>query len=195
MSTKNNSPDINDPMSLLSNDILAINECKKKYPNDKKKMRECVSGKITIPDNDNKSKSEYVKYDKSFFSGNNINTGSFTHNLNEKVEQYNKYQLDYLKGKLYLDDLNKKTEPDNNFFNLTINDVYNNIMNLLPNLYNDYHKKYLDISSTMISQNKYTPKNIIVRETILSMIFNNKNMIYLGIVIIIIVFLMYLINL
>ena len=42
---------------------------------------------------------------------------------------------------------------------------------------------------------KFVSDNIVVRETLKDMVFNNENMIYLGIVMILISFLLYMINL
>ena len=78
--------------------------------------------------------------------------------------------------------------------NLTIKDIYNNMINLLPNLYNDYHKKYLETSLNLKNENEYVSENMIIRETLISFIFNSKHIIYLGIVIILISFFLYMIN-
>ena len=78
---------------------------------------------------------------------------------------------------------------------LTMKELYHKITNLLPNLYNDYHKKYLEVSLNLKTDDEFVSENIIVRETLMSFIFNNKNMVYLGIIIIFISFLLYMINL
>ena len=118
-------------------------------------------------------------------SGNSMNT--------DKVDRYNVAQMDLFKNKVFLENRNKVKLDNNEFMNLTIQDIYNNIMNLIPNLYDDYHKKYLEVS--LKNTDKFISDNIIVKETIMSMIFNNKNIVYLGIVIIFISFFLYMINL
>lgn len=124
----------------------------------------------------------------------NPNVSNFLDNEEDKINSYNQYQLDFLKSKIFSENYNKSKDSDNIFMNLKIEDIYNNIINLLPNLYDDYYKKHLEISTDMLSKNKYTQNSEIVKKTIMSMIFNNKNMIYLGMVIMIIVFFLYLIN-
>ena len=79
--------------------------------------------------------------------------------------------------------------------NMTIEQIYDKIINLLPNLYNDYHKKYLETSLNLKNDDKFVSGNIVVKETLKDMVLNNENMIYLGIVFIIISFLLYMINL
>ena len=119
---------------------------------------------------------------------------TFLSNEEDKINSYNQYQLDFLKNKVFSENYDKSEDSDNIFMNLKMKDIYDNIINLLPNLYNDYYKKHLEISTDMLSKNEYTPNSEIMKKTIISMIFNNKNMIYLGIVIIIFVFFLYLIN-
>ena len=111
----------------------------------------------------------------------------------DKVNSYNEAQMDLFKNQVFLENRDKVKLDNNEFMNLTIQDIYNNIMNLIPNLYNDYHKKYLEVS--LKNTDKFISDNIIVKETIMSMIFNNKNIVYLGIVIIFISFFLYMINL
>ena len=117
-----------------------------------------------------------------------------SNNNNNKVNSYNDAQLNYLKNKVFLENKGDVQKNNNAFMNLTIKDIYENIINLLPNLYNDYHKKYLETSLNLKNENEYVTENIIVRETLISLIFNSKNIIYLGIVIILLSFLLYMIN-
>ena len=117
-----------------------------------------------------------------------------SNNNNNKVNSYNDAQLNFLKNKVFLDNKGDVQKNDNTFMNLTIEDIYKNIINLLPNLYNDYHKKYLETSLNLKNDNKYVSENEIFRETFISLIFNSKNIIYLGIVIILLSFFLYMIN-
>ena len=117
---------------------------------------------------------------------NNMNT--------DKVNSYNNAQMNFLKNKIFLENKGKNNINNNEFLNLTMKELYDNIINLLPNLYNDYHKKYLEISLNLKNENEFVSENIIVRETLIAFIFNSKNIIYLGIVIILLSFLLYMIN-
>mgnify|MGYP003682711127 CR=1 FL=1 len=117
-----------------------------------------------------------------------------SNNNNNKVNSYNDAQLNYLKNKVFLENKGDIQKNDNTFMNLTIEDIYKNIINLLPNLYNDYHKKYLETSLNLKNDNKYVSENEIFRETFISLILNSKNIIYLGIVIILLSFFLYMIN-
>jgi len=114
---------------------------------------------------------------------------------NDKTDIYDNSVNEFFKNKHFLENKDKKKSNNNDFMDLTMEQLYNNIYNLLPNLYNDYHKKYLETSLRLKSDNEYVSENIIVRETLMSFIFNNKNMMYVGIVIILISFLLYMINL
>jgi len=113
----------------------------------------------------------------------------------DKLESYNKAQMNQIKNKVFLDNKDKKTQHDNKFMNMTMQQIYDKIVNLLPNLYNDYHKAYLETSLKLKNDDKFISDNIIVRETLKDMMFNNENMIYLGIIFILISFLLYMINL
>jgi hypothetical protein len=113
----------------------------------------------------------------------------------KKKSIYDDAEKDFFKNKIFLENKDNKKSNNNEFMELTMEQLYNNIYNLLPNLYNDYHKKYLETSLRLKSDDKYVSENIIVRETLMSFIFNNKNMMYVGIVIILISFLLYMINL
>ena len=114
----------------------------------------------------------------------------------EKINNINDKQINYLKNKIYLDNNknDKKNMNGNEFMNLTIGKIYDNIINLLPNLYNDYHKKYLEVSLDLKSKDDFTPENIIIKETLISFLLSSKNIIYVGIIIIFISFLLYIIN-
>ena len=113
----------------------------------------------------------------------------------DKLNSYNKAQMNQIKNKVFLDGKDKKISSDNKFMNMTMEQIYDKVMNLLPNLYNDYHKTYLETSLKLKNDDKFISDNIVVRETLKDMIFNNENMIYLGIVMILISFLLYMINL
>lgn len=112
-----------------------------------------------------------------------------------RLDTFNNYNYDFIQNKVYIDNKGKESEAiKNDILNLTLKDVYNNIINLVPNLYKDYNKEYLNISLNLKTEDKYVSENVIVRQTIMFMIFNNKNMIYVGIVLLFIVFFLYIIK-
>ena len=121
--------------------------------------------------------------------------GSISEKINKNIDDLNKSYLNSLQNKIDLKEQIKNNNNNNEFLNLTMNDIYNNIINLLPNLYNDYYKEYLRISLEHKNNDKDVSENIIIRDTIKFMIFNNKNMIYVGFVLIIITFFLYIIKL
>ena len=83
---------------------------------------------------------------------------------------------------------------ENKFMNMSLSQIFDKIINILPNMYNDYYRKYLETKVRMKSINANMSESNIFRETMKSFIFNNENMIYLGILILIIVFFLYIIN-
>ena len=83
---------------------------------------------------------------------------------------------------------------ENKFMNLTLGQIFNKIVNILPNMYNDYHRKNLETKIKMKSMDLNMSESNIFRETMKSFIFENENIIYLGILILIIVFFLYIIN-
>ena len=118
-----------------------------------------------------------------------------TKDINNRLDTFNNYNYDFIQNKVYIDNKDKDSETiKNDILNLTLKDVYNNIINLVPNLYKDYNKEYLNISLNLKTEDKYVSENEIVRQTIIFMIFNNKNMIYVGIVLLFIVFFLYIIK-
>ena len=92
---------------------------------------------------------------------------------------------------------NDKTKPperiitvnENKFMNMSLSQIFSRIVNILPNMYNDYYKKHLETEVKLRSTN-----STVFRETMRSFIFENENIIYLGILILIIVFFLYIIN-
>lgn len=119
-----------------------------------------------------------------------------------KLNSYNESNLNILKNKVFLDskmnnvsnNLSDKLS-NNEFMNLTINDLFMKLVNLIPNLYKDYYKIHLHISLKLRDKDKFVSEKEIIKETITNMIFNNKNIIYLGIIMMFISFLLYVINL
>jgi hypothetical protein len=86
------------------------------------------------------------------------------------------------------------TVNENKFMNMSLSQIFSKIVNILPNMYNDYYKKHIETKVKMRSQNNNSSESNIFRETMRSFIFENENMIYLGILILIIVFFLYIIN-
>ena len=115
--------------------------------------------------------------------------------FNEKINNLQKNDLEMLKHKYYLDKLNnenKDTDTDeSNLLNLSMTKIYNNMTNIIPNLYNDYYKEYLDIS---ISSHKNEDENSKIRGSLINTFFKSKNIIYVGMWFIIIALLLYILD-
>jgi len=86
------------------------------------------------------------------------------------------------------------TVNENKFMNMSLIQIFSKIVNILPNMYNDYYKKHIETKVKMRSQNSNVSESNVFRETMRSFIFENENIIYLGILILIIVFFLYIIN-
>ena len=86
------------------------------------------------------------------------------------------------------------TVNENKFMNMSLSQIFSRIVNILPNMYNDYYKKHLETEVKLRSTNSNITKSTVFRETMRSFIFENENIIYLGILILIIVFFLYIIN-
>ena len=83
---------------------------------------------------------------------------------------------------------------ENKFMNMSLSQIFDKIINILPNMYNDYYRKHLETKLKMRTINSNMSESNIFRETMKSFIFENENIIYLGILILIIVFFLYIIN-
>ena len=83
---------------------------------------------------------------------------------------------------------------ENKFMNMNLSQIFDKIINILPNMYNDYYKKHLETKIRMKAMDLNMSESNIFRETMKSFIFENENIIYLGILILIIVFFLYIIN-
>ena len=116
--------------------------------------------------------------------------------FNNNINQFQKQEMDYIKNKHIIDKVNNKdnSSKDDTFFNMTINDVYHKLINVIPNLYNDYYKHYLDSSINLRNKDKHVKDNVIMRDAILNTVMSSKNVIYLGIWIILISLLLYILD-
>ena len=83
---------------------------------------------------------------------------------------------------------------ENKFMNMSLGQIFDKIVNILPNMYNDYYRKHLETKIKMKAMDLNMSESNIFRETMKSFIFENENIIYLGILILIIVFFLYIIN-
>jgi len=83
---------------------------------------------------------------------------------------------------------------ENKFINMSLSDIFDKMINILPNMYNDYYKKYLETKNKLRIIDPNISESNIYMETMKSFIFHNENLIYLGILILIIVFFLYIIN-
>ena len=86
------------------------------------------------------------------------------------------------------------TVNENKFMNMSLGQIFDKIVNILPNMYDDYYRKHLETKVKLRNMNDNVTESNIFRETMRSFIFENENIIYLGILILIIVFFLYIIN-
>ena len=86
------------------------------------------------------------------------------------------------------------TVNENKFMNMSLNQIFNKIINILPDCYNDYYTKYLESKVKLKMMDENISESNIFRETLYKFLFENENIIYLGLLILIIVFFLYIIN-
>jgi len=84
---------------------------------------------------------------------------------------------------------------ENKFMNMSLNQIFDKIINIFPNIYNDYYTKSLQTKIRLKNthDDDITDSDLF-RETMRSFIFENENIIYLGILILIISIFLYIIN-
>ena len=89
----------------------------------------------------------------------------------------------------------KSTINKNKFMNMKLHQIFDNIVNILPNMYNDYNRTYLQTKLNLKNtyDNDITESDI-YRETIRVFLFENENIVYLGILILIVAIFLYIIN-
>ena len=83
---------------------------------------------------------------------------------------------------------------ENKFMNMNLNQILNKLLNILPDSYNDYYTKYLESKVKLKMMDENVSESNIFRETLYKFLFENENIIYLGLLILIIVFFLYIIN-
>ena len=83
---------------------------------------------------------------------------------------------------------------ENKFMNMNLNDIFDKIINILPNMYNDYYEKSLETKLKLQANNEEVTDSDIFRETIILFLFENENIIFLGILVLIIAVFLYIIN-
>jgi len=84
---------------------------------------------------------------------------------------------------------------ENKFMNMTVSQIFDKIINILPNMYNDYYTKSLETKIKLKSiKDEDITESDIFRETMRTFIFENENIIFLGILVLIITFFLYIIN-
>ena len=86
------------------------------------------------------------------------------------------------------------TVNENKFMNMSLGQIFDKIVNILPIMHNDYYRKHLETKIRLRNMDGQVTESNIFRETMRSFIFENENIIYLGILILIIVFFLYIIN-
>tara|TARA_Y100000389_G_C17402870_1_gene486362 strand:- start:968 stop:1342 length:375 start_codon:yes stop_codon:yes gene_type:complete len=84
---------------------------------------------------------------------------------------------------------------ENKLMNMSLNQIFDKVINILPNMYNDYYTIYLKtkIKLKNTHDNDITETDI-YRETMRTFLFENENIVFLGILILIISIFLYIIN-
>tara|TARA_B100001059_G_C17814607_1_gene574355 strand:+ start:75 stop:476 length:402 start_codon:yes stop_codon:yes gene_type:complete len=109
----------------------------------------------------------------------------------ERKEENNKEVIDRLINK----DSDNDSNNNNPLLNMSLVDIYHKLINILPNLYNDYNKEYLEKKIHYKENEEYVNDNQIVRESIVNLIFNSENIVYIGLWFIIISISLYVLGL
>ena len=84
------------------------------------------------------------------------------------------------------------TFNSNSFMNMNLSEIFDKVVNILPFMYNDFYEKNLE--TKLKYQNKNMSEGDILKETLINFIFKNENIIYVGILLLIITFFLYIIS-
>jgi len=85
------------------------------------------------------------------------------------------------------------TVNKNKFMNMNLSQIFDKIINILPNTYNDFYQKQLEVKLKNNSDMDIS-NNDMFKETIIKFLFENENIIYLGILLLIITLFLYIIS-
>jgi len=123
-----------------------------------------------------------------------MSTEYFNLKNDSRPELNNKYQNIQQNEKPIEDKFNHIQINKNKFMNMNLNDIFDRIINILPNMYNEYYTKSLETKLKLQAHSDNITENDIFKETMISFIFENENIIFLGILILIIAVFLYIIN-
>lgn len=84
------------------------------------------------------------------------------------------------------------TINSNSFMNMNLSEIFDKVVNILPFMYNNFYE--INLETKLKYQNKNMSKSDILKETLINFIFKNENIIYLGILLLIITFFLYIIS-
>ena len=84
------------------------------------------------------------------------------------------------------------TINSNSFMNMNLSEIFDKVVNILPNTYNDFYE--INLETKLKYQNKNMSESDILKETLINFIFKNENIIYVGILLLIITFFLYIIS-
>lgn len=84
------------------------------------------------------------------------------------------------------------TINSNSFMNMNLSEIFDKVINILPFMYNNFYE--INLETKLKYQNKNMSESDILKETIINFIFKNDNIIYLGILLLIITFFLYIIS-
>ena len=84
------------------------------------------------------------------------------------------------------------TINSNSFMNMNLSEIFDKVVNILPFMYNDFYE--INLETKLKYQNKNMSEGDILKETLINFIFKNENIIYVGILLLIITFFLYIIS-
>ena len=84
------------------------------------------------------------------------------------------------------------TINSNSFMNMNLSEIFDKVVNILPFMYNNFYE--INLETKLKYQNKNMSESDILKETLINFIFKNENIIYVGILLLIITFFLYIIS-
>jgi len=84
------------------------------------------------------------------------------------------------------------TINSNSFMNMNLSEIFDKVVNILPFMYNDFYE--INLETKLKYQNKNMSESDMLKETLFNFIFKNENILYVGILLLIITFFLYIIS-
>ena len=115
----------------------------------------------------------------------------------DNVNKYQEQEMKYIREK-FIRDRNKNDTYDEglykDIFDMSIKEIYDKLTNILPNLYDDYYKEYLIAVSNYPSVGDKLEENEIMKTSLKNTLMNSRNIMYVGIWIILIAILLFILD-